>query len=71
MLASTGLGQVGFAAIAPVITSVYDVSDLMVTLLVLPFVVMFIPIIFPANYLYDHYGMQLPITIAAILTIAG
>ena len=70
-LAASGLGNIGFAAISPIIKRCYGVSDLAVTFLVLPAVILFVPLIFPANYLYDNYGMRVPIILASLLNIAG
>lgn len=63
--------MVGFSAITPVITGIYDVSGLTTTMLVLPFIILFIPCIFPANYLIDRTGISIPVYIASVTLLIG
>ena len=63
---ASGLGMVAFSPISQVIKATYNVSDLTVTMLVLPFTIMFIPCIFPANYLIDNKGIRINVYIASI-----
>lgn len=63
--------MVGMSAITPIITGVYGVSSLTTTMLILPFVILFIPLIFPANYLINNYGISIPVYIASVTLIIG
>ena len=63
--------MVGFAPVTDLMTKVYnDVSDIQVTLLTLVFIVMFIPINFPANKMIDK-NLRPPVIIASVLLLAG
>lgn len=41
------------------------------TMLVLPFILLFIPCIFPANYMIDNYGIQIPVYFASVTLLIG
>lgn len=70
-IAASGLGMVGFSAITPIISEIYGVSGLVTTMLVLPFIILFIPCIFPANYLIDKTGIRVPVYFASATLLAG
>ena len=63
--------MVGMSAITPIISDIYDVSGTVTTMLVLPFIVLFIPMIFPANYLIDNYGISIPVYWASVTLLVG
>ena len=70
-IVASGLGMVGFTAISNNLTGIYGVSSLATTMLVLPFIFLFIPWIFPANYLIDTKGVVIPVYIASVTLLAG
>ena len=70
-IVASGLGMVGFSAITTDIADIYGVSGLVTTMLVLPFIILFIPCIFPANYLIDAYGIRIPVYVASVTLIIG
>ena len=70
-IVASGLGMVGFTAISNNLTGIYGVSSLATTMLVLPFIILFIPWIFPANYLIDTKGIVIPVYIASVTMILG
>jgi hypothetical protein len=70
-ISASGLGMVGFSAITPIISDIYGVSGLVTTMLVLPFIILFIPCIFPANYLIDKTGIRIPVYLASATLLAG
>jgi len=63
--------MVGLSAISPIIQDIYGVGDLTITMLVLPFIILFIPNIFPANHLIDRVGIVIPVYIASITLLVG
>ncbi len=63
--------MVGMSAITPVISDIYDVSGLVTSMLVLPFIILFIPCIFPANYLIENYGISIPVYWASFTLLVG
>ncbi|CAI2366185.1 unnamed protein product [Moneuplotes crassus] len=67
----SALGMLGFSPITDVMQGIYGVSDFEVQLLMLVFVIFYIPLMFPANYLIEHKGISIPIILATILLIAG
>lgn len=70
-LAGGGLGNSGFAPIAVPIKNIYGLNNVIVTMMNLSYTILFIPTVFPANYLFDNYGMRVPIMIASVLMIGG
>lgn len=70
-IVASGLGMVGFTAVSNNLTGIYGVSSLATTMLVLPFIILFIPCIFPANYLIDTKGIQIPVYIASVSLLVG
>ncbi|CAI2366797.1 unnamed protein product [Moneuplotes crassus] len=70
-IVASGLGMVGMSAITPIISKIYDVSGLETSMLVLPFIVLFIPCIFPANYLIENYGISIPVYWASVTLLIG
>jgi hypothetical protein len=61
---SSGLGMVAFTPISKIIKETYGVSDLITTMLVLPYTILFIPFIFPANSLIESKGISVPVYVA-------
>ncbi|CAI2366233.1 unnamed protein product [Moneuplotes crassus] len=70
-IVASGLGMVGMTAITPIISDIYDVSGLVTNMLVLPFIILFIPLIFPANYLIENYGISIPVYWATVTLLVG
>lgn len=70
-LVANGLSMVGFSAISTIIGDIYGVSGLVTQMLVLPYILLFIPCVFPANYLIDNYGIRIPVFIASITLLIG
>lgn len=70
-IVASGLGMVGMSAITPIISDIYDVNGLTTSMLVLPFIFLFIPCIFPANYLIDNYGISIPVYWASFTLLLG
>lgn len=70
-IVASGLGMVGFSAITPIISDIYGVSGLVTSMLVLPFIILFIPCIFPANYLIERVGINVPVYIASVTLLVG
>ena len=70
-IVASGLGMVAFSPISKVIKETYDVTDITVTMLVLPYTLLFIPCIFPANYLIDNKGIVINVYIASVLLLIG
>lgn len=70
-IVASGLAMVGMSAITPIITSIYGVSGLETSMLVLPFIILFIPCIFPANYLIENYGISIPVYWASVTLLIG
>ena len=70
-IVASGLGMVGFSAITPIISDLYGVGGITTSMLVLPFIILFIPCIFPANYLIDTVGIRVPVYIASVTLLAG
>ena len=70
-ITASGLGMIGFSPITTIIQSLYDIGDFEAQLLMLVFVILYIPWMFPANYLIENKGIAIPIYIASIAMIAG
>lgn len=67
----SALGMLGFSPITTVMQEIYQVGDFEVQLLMLVFVIFYIPLMFPANYLIEHKGISIPLILAAGLLIIG
>ncbi len=70
-MAASGLAQIGLSPIMSIISELYGVSGITTSLLILPFTIFFIPLIFPANYLIENYGITIPVYIASITLVIG
>jgi len=68
---ASGLAMVGMSAITPIISEIYGVGGITTSMLVLPFIILFIPCIFPANYLIDHHGISIPVYWASATLLVG
>lgn len=63
-LVASGLQMVGFAPVGGVFTECYNnVSGFQVSLLVLVYIVVFVPLNFPANKLIDS-GLRIPVSLS-------
>ena len=63
--------MIGFSPITTIIQALYDIGDFEAQLLMLVFVILYIPCMFPANYLIENKGISIPIYIASIAMLAG
>ena len=63
--------MVGFSPVMALLNDAYGVSAFTTTLLVLPFHLFYVPLNFPANFLIDRYGLQLPTVLGSICFIVG
>lgn len=70
-MAASGLAQIGLGPIMTIIQDIYGVKGIMSSLLILPFTIFFIPLIFPANYLIENYGIRIPVYIASSTLVIG
>ena len=68
---ASGLGMMGFSPITTIIQELYGINDFEGQLLMLVFVILYIPLMFPANYLIENKGISIPIWIASVTMIAG
>lgn len=57
--------------IATTIKSTYDISDIYVDMASLVFMISYVIVNFPANWVLDDYGMRIGIFIGAFMTAAG
>lgn len=70
-LAGNGLGMMGFSPITPIIQDVYNIGDFEAQLLMLVFVLLYPPLMFPVNYIIEHKGIVIPIVISTICNVIG
>lgn len=66
-----GISMVGFTAITPLMRDVFGVGNIAVSLLVLSYTIMFIPMNFPANQMIEKYGISWPIRLSCIAVFVG
>ena len=69
--AGYGIGMVGYSTISPLVRDVYGITNIEVSLLVLWYTILFIPINFPANFLVEKHGIAIPIRIGCIALVIG
>lgn len=70
-MAASGLAQLGLAPINAIVGELYGVGGVTTSMLILPFTIFFIPLIFPANYLIENYGIRIPVFIASVTLVIG
>ncbi len=70
-LCSSTIIMCSFAPFASEIIDAYGITSFHTTYTTIIFQVIFIPINFPANYLFDKYGIMIPTLIASTCYIIG
>ena len=68
---ASGVGMMGFSPITTIIQELYGITDFEAQLLMMVFVILYIPLMFPANYLIENKGICIPIYIASVTMILG
>jgi fucose permease len=61
----------GFAPYATEIMGAYGISSFSIAFTLIIFQIVYVPLNFPATYLFDHYGILPPTVIGAICYIVG
>lgn len=61
----------GFASFATELISAYDITSYHTTYTILVFSIVSLPLNFPANYLFDKFGILPPTIIASLCFIIG
>jgi FLVCR family MFS transporter 7 len=52
-------------------TKIYGVSDLLVQLCSVVFMIAFVPVVFPSNYVLDVFGLRSGVLAGSVLTFTG
>ncbi|XP_017790726.1 PREDICTED: uncharacterized MFS-type transporter C09D4.1-like isoform X2 [Habropoda laboriosa] len=69
--ASNAMQWIQYSIIANIVMFYYQVSDMMVDMTSLIYMITYIPLIFPASYLLDRFGLRLAVVMGAVGTALG
>lgn len=59
------------APIATTVHKIYDVDEFWVEACALVYMLFYLPVVFPSNFILDEYGLKVGVTIGVVLTAAG
>ncbi|KAH0948093.1 hypothetical protein HN011_006769 [Eciton burchellii] len=68
---SNSMQWIQYSIIANIITEYYNVSDFLVAMTSMIYMITYIPLIFPASYLLDKFGLRFAVTLGSIGTALG
>ncbi|CAK9822508.1 Uncharacterized MFS-type transporter C09D4.1 [Anthophora retusa] len=69
--ASNAMQWIQYSIISNIVMFYYQVSNMMVDMTSLIYMITYIPLIFPASYLLDRFGLRLAVVMGAIGTAVG